>query len=61
MNSILRATQRLGITQPSLKSQIRQLETEMGTSLLRRETRSVELTDAGISCLKLAAARCNLS
>ena len=42
-----RAAQRLGITQPSLSSQIRQLETEMGTPLLRRETRGIELTDAG--------------
>jgi DNA-binding transcriptional LysR family regulator len=42
-----RAAQHLGITQPSLSSQIRQLETEVGTPLLRRETRGVALTDAG--------------
>ena len=45
--SFTRAAQRLGITQLSLSSQIRQLETEMSTPLLRRETRGVELTDAG--------------
>ena len=33
-----RAAQRLGITQPSLSSQIRQLETEMGTPLSFRPT-----------------------
>jgi DNA-binding transcriptional LysR family regulator len=42
-----RAARRLGITQPSLSSQIRQLETEVGAPLLRRETRGVGLTDAG--------------
>src|SRR5579883_2422522 len=42
-----RAAKRLRITQPSLSSQIRKLEMEMGAPLLRRETRGVELTDAG--------------
>jgi DNA-binding transcriptional LysR family regulator len=42
-----RAAWRLGIAQPSLSSQIRQLETEVGAPLLRRETRGIELTDAG--------------
>lgn len=42
-----RAAARLGINQPGLSSQIRQLEKEMGTPLFHRRTRGVELTNPG--------------
>ena len=42
-----RAAETLGIAQPALSAQIRQLEAQLDVQLLERTTRSVRLTDAG--------------
>jgi DNA-binding transcriptional LysR family regulator len=48
------AASKLRIAQPSLSHQIRQLETELQTMLLRRTKRRVELTEAGLLFLDQA-------
>lgn len=52
--SFTRAAARLGIKQPPLSAQIRQLEHEMGTQLIRRLTRGLELTESGAVMLDRA-------
>jgi len=52
--SFTRAARKLGINQPPLSAQIRQLEAELGTQLFRRLTRGIELTDAGKLLLEQA-------
>jgi len=47
-----RAAERVGIKQPPLSAQIRQLEVELGTPLFHRLTRGVVLTEAGSALLE---------
>jgi DNA-binding transcriptional LysR family regulator len=49
-----RAAERLGIRQPPLSAQIRELEKELGAPLFHRGTRGVTVTDAGKVLLKEA-------
>src|SRR6266404_4946640 len=54
--NISRAALKLHISQPALSTQIRDLEEELGFSLLERAAKSVRLTDAGRAFLDEARA-----
>lgn len=49
-----RAADRLGVAQASLSREIKQLETELRVQLFRRTSRTVSLTEAGLSLLPYA-------
>ncbi|MGW5110144.1 LysR family transcriptional regulator [Nocardia sp. NPDC004123] len=51
-----RVAERIGIAQPALSGRTRRLEAELGTALLLRSTRRVELTAAGMALAQEAPA-----
>src|SRR5437879_11906498 len=56
MENVPRAALKLHVSQPALSRQIRDLEDEIGFSLLERTAKSVRLTDAGRAFLDNARA-----
>lgn len=45
--SFTKAAHKLHVTQPTISKMVRQLESELGTTLLDRSSKHVQLTDAG--------------
>jgi hypothetical protein len=58
MENVSRAALKLHVSQPALSRQIRDLEDEIGFSLLERTAKSVRLTDAGRAFLDMRARYC---
>src|SRR6267154_3204471 len=56
MENVSRAALKLHVSQPTLSTQIRDLEDELGFTLFERTGKAVRLTDAGFSFLKEARA-----
>ena len=54
--SITRAAEELGMEQPPLSQQIRQLEQKLGVQLFERQTRGVTLTEIGATLMPRARA-----
>jgi LysR family nitrogen assimilation transcriptional regulator len=54
LKSFTRAADQLHVAQSALSRQVRLLESELGTALLVRESRSVDLTEAGARLLERA-------
>ena len=54
--SFRRAADRLGVSQPALTKQMQELEARLGVTLVRREPRGIELTDAATASLEDARA-----
>ncbi len=48
-NNFSAAAQKLNVTQPAISWQLKSLETELGVTLLERDTRGFSLTEAGIA------------
>lgn len=46
-NSFSEAARRIYLTQPTISSHIRALETELNTTLLNRTTKHIEVTEEG--------------